>query len=79
MEPHVITIPIVLAEKLWEACCDATSKLESQVVRNPDLPEGYKDAVAKSLDCLRWLGECIRSKQEWYKNLPSIQLDSCHD
>jgi hypothetical protein len=44
-------------EKLSERCWSATSKLESQVVRNPDLPQVYRQIVSESFESLRALSD----------------------
>lgn len=60
-----MTVTLVVAdlERLLERCWTATSKLESQVVRNPGLPEAYKQFVSESFESLRWLSAAL-SKQE---------------
>ena len=47
--------------EVHEACGDATSKLESQTLRNPDLPLSYGIIVKRAFDALR---ECERYMTE---------------
>ena len=52
---RVVSLPLSLAQDLLESGWSATSKLESQVTRNPDLPEGYKKIVKQSFEALKKL------------------------
>lgn len=52
--------------KLFERCWSATSKLESQVLDNPDLPKAYSQVASESFDSLRALGLAIG----WRKDGP---------
>lgn len=61
MSGKSITLPVADLERLSERCWTATSKLESQVVRNPDLPAGYRGFVSESFESLRWLGDQMRA------------------
>lgn len=60
-EFDLLTLPKSVAEDIFRNCWDATSKLESQVGRNDELPDGYKDIVKKSFDCLRELEKHLAS------------------
>ena len=50
-----VMLPLLLADELLEECWNATSKLESQLLRNADLPKAYAEIVDKSFAALRKL------------------------
>lgn len=51
---------------LVERCWTATSKLESQVVRTPNLPVIYKQHVTESFESLNALNDAVRDmKGPW--------------
>jgi len=52
MKENVIELPLSLAQRIFEDCWSATSKLESQVIRNPRLPDGYIESAKKSFSAL---------------------------
>lgn len=60
MEEIEIKISATKLKCLWERCCDACSSLESQVVRNPDLPKGYRKTVTEAYAWLAWLNEELK-------------------
>jgi hypothetical protein len=57
-----LSLPLLLADELLEDCWSATSKLESQVLRNSELPEAYKEIIEKSFAALRKLQERIMAR-----------------
>lgn len=63
MEDKEITLSLPKLKILWEKCCDVTSKLESQVVRNPSLPKVYQDMISQSYSWLNWLDERIVTEE----------------
>jgi hypothetical protein len=50
-----VSLTLSEARSLLEHCWSATSKLESQVGRNPSLPDGYSETVKLSLNSLHKL------------------------
>lgn len=64
MEPMQITIGADRLRRLYERCWSAVSNLESQVVRNPSLPEAYKQVVSEAFQELRDLDEEISRQVE---------------
>ena len=58
VEP-VVSLPLPVAQQLFEHCWSATSKLESQVMRNPTLPAGYAESVKESFKALGKLRDAI--------------------
>jgi hypothetical protein len=57
-----LSLPRLLADELFENCWTATSKLESQLMRNLELPEAYKEIIDKSFASLRKLDDIIKAR-----------------
>lgn len=51
----IVSVPKSVIDRTFEACWNATSKLESQVMRSSELPEGYHAMVTESFAALREL------------------------
>ena len=56
-----VMVPLLLADELLEECWSATSKLESQLLRNKDLPRAYAEIVDKSFAALKKLQAARRA------------------
>ena len=50
-----VMVPLLLADELLEECWNATSKLESQFLRNEDIPRAYAEIIDKSFAALKKL------------------------
>lgn len=57
-----VVLPLLLADELFEDCWKATSKLESQLLRDDTLPESYREVIEKSFAILRLLHDKIMAR-----------------
>lgn len=63
MEEIIVHLPAGKLNQLAERCWTAASKLESQVVRNHDLPPIYRQHVSEAFESLRWLYDEMKKAQ----------------
>ena len=57
----VVSLPLPVAQRIFEHCWSAASKLESQIIRNHRLPAGYAEVVNESFKALSELHDAIIS------------------